>query len=430
MTAPDPLEDLLATLRAPAAVDPDPTFAARLRARVERALLEPVPSHPEDTTTMTTTTTAAEAVTTLHTVTPYLAVRDAREALAFYVVAFGAVPRGEPIEMPDGRIGHAEATVGDSVLMLADEFPEIGMLAPESRGGPSQSLRLEVDDPDAVVDRALTAGARLDRPVADSPYGRTGVVLDPSGHRWMVSREAPGAASAVPPRPGEVVYASVWTPDVARAADFYAAVLGWAIEPGPDPDDRRVTNLPTAVGLHGGQRSTTFLCFAVPDVDAAVTVVRAAGGTADEPVDEPWGRVADCVDDQGLPFALWTGPAGPVPDPTAVGAVTYLTVEVPDATRARAFYGTVLGWGFTPGRVEHGWNVTLSGGETRPLTGLWGGRASDPVVTPMYVVRDIVTAVATVRARGGSSTDPDRQPYGTSAECTDDQDGRFYLVQY
>jgi uncharacterized glyoxalase superfamily protein PhnB len=426
MTAPDPLDDLLAALRSPAAVDPDPAFAARLRARVERALLEP--PHREDP--MSTTTTTDAVVATLHTVTPYITVRDTREALAFYGAAFGAVPRGEPIVMPDGRIGHAEVAIGDSVLMFADEFPEIGLLAPASRGGPSQSLRLEVGDPDAVVDRALAAGARLDRPVADSPYGRTGVVLDPSGHRWMVSREAPAAAPPVPPRPGEVVYTSVWTPDVARAAEFYAAVLGWTIEPGPDAGGRRVTNLPTPLGLHDGERSTAFLCFAVPDVDAAVALVRAAGGTADEPVDQAWGRVADCFDDQGLPFALHTGPPGPAPDPTAVGAVTYLTVEVPDATRARAFYGTVLGWRFTPGRVEHGWNVALAAGEVRPMTGLWGGRAGDPVVTPMYVVRDVVAAVATVRARGGSSTDPERQPYGTSAECTDDQGGRFYLVQY
>jgi uncharacterized protein len=103
---------------------------------------------------------------------------------------------------------------------------------------------------------------------------------------------------------------------------------------------------------------------------------------------------------------------------------------VPDATRARAFYGTVLGWRFTPGRVADGWNVALASGDTRPMTGLWGGRAGDAVVTPMYVVRDVAAAVATVRARGGTSTDPERQPYGTSAECTDDQGGRFYLVQY
>jgi len=106
------------------------------------------------------------------------------------VAAFGAVPRGEPVEMPDGRLGHAEVALGDSVVMLADEFPEMGLLSPAGRGGTTVSLRLEVTDPDAVVERALAHGARLERAVADHPYGRNGVVVDPSGHRWMVSREA------------------------------------------------------------------------------------------------------------------------------------------------------------------------------------------------------------------------------------------------
>ena len=98
--------------------------------------------------------------------------------------------------MPDGRVGHVEVLLGDSVLMMADEFPEMGLVAPAHRGGVSQSLRLEVADPDAVVAAAVAAGGTLERPVADSPYGRGGVVLDPSGHRWMVSREAPAAGRA------------------------------------------------------------------------------------------------------------------------------------------------------------------------------------------------------------------------------------------
>lgn len=169
----DPFE----ALRAPVApVAPGPRFATTLRARLERALLRP----REDE--MTT-------APALRAVTPYLAVHDTRAMLGFYVAAFGAVPRGEPIEMPDGRIGHAEVALGDSVVMIADEFPELGLLGPAGRGGTTVSLRLEVTDPDAVVERALEHGARLERAVADSPHGRTGVVVDPAGHRWMVSRE-------------------------------------------------------------------------------------------------------------------------------------------------------------------------------------------------------------------------------------------------
>ena len=142
---------------------------------------------------MTSTLTPPRTTPRMHTLTPYLAVVDARASIAFYVAAFGAMRRGDPHVMPDGRIGHVEVGIGDTVLMLADEFPEIGLRAPVGRGGASQSLRLETADPDGVVAAAVAAGAVLERPVTDAPYGRGGVVVDPDGHRWMVSREAPTA---------------------------------------------------------------------------------------------------------------------------------------------------------------------------------------------------------------------------------------------
>ena len=243
----DPL-DALHTPLEPA--DPDPAFAADLRARIERALL-----HPEDSTmtsTLNSPTRADPAAARLHAITPYLAVTDARAAVAFYTTAFGARPRGEPIVMPDGRVGHVEVLLGDSVLMMADEFPEIGLVAPANRGGVSQSLRLEVADPDAVVAAAVAAGGTLERPVTDSPYGRGGVVLDPSGHRWMVSREAPVSQEAVGARPGDVVYAALWRPDVQRAERFYAAVLGWTVAAAHTPQGRHVTGLVTGLGCGAG----------------------------------------------------------------------------------------------------------------------------------------------------------------------------------
>ena len=112
----------------------------------------------------------------MHALTPYIAVADARASIAFYVAAFGAAPPRRPDVMPDGRIGHVEVGIGDTVLMLADEFPEIGLRAPVGRGGASQSLRLETADPDGVVAAAVAAGAVLERPVTDAPYGRGGVV--------------------------------------------------------------------------------------------------------------------------------------------------------------------------------------------------------------------------------------------------------------
>ncbi|WP_219412697.1 VOC family protein [Pseudonocardia nigra] len=396
----DPFE----ALRAPQPpVAPDPGFARALRARIERALL----ASEENTMTVTesTRTPSAEGVR-LHTVTPYLAVADAEAAVEFYVAAFGAQRRGEPIMMPDGRVGHVEIVLGDSVLMLADEYPEMGLLAPVTRGGPTQSLLVEVDDPDAVVGRAVAAGAVLERPVADSPHGRGGVVLDPAGHRWMVS------AAGV--RPGEVVYASLWTPESARAERFYGAVLGGTAEG-------------SRLGMSGGHAHPTLMaCYAVPDVDAAAAVVRAAGGHASDPSDQHYGRVADCVDDQGLPFALWSGTSG---SPGAVAEeVAHLVLHVPDAGRARAFYGTVLGWGFRPGGTVDGWNALAGDTDLRPRTSVWGGRPTAAAV-PTFTVADLAAAVLAVRAAGGSASEPEERRFGTTADCADDQGGRFQLVQ-
>jgi PhnB protein len=122
-----------------------------------------------------------------HTITSYLIVTGAASAIEFYKHAFGAkeVMR---IPHPDGRIGHAELQVGDSRLMLADEFPEIGARSPMSLGGTPVSILLYVEDVDAVTTRALAAGAKLLRPVSDQFYGdRTGTLSDPFGHQWTIA---------------------------------------------------------------------------------------------------------------------------------------------------------------------------------------------------------------------------------------------------
>lgn len=117
---------------------------------------------------------------------PYLVVRDAAAAIAFYVEAFGA---REHYRLPMGdRIGHAELSVGDSPLMLADEFPERGYLGPASHGGTTVSLLLYVDAVDAAFARALAAGATAESAPADQFYGdRSGTLLDPFGHRWTLA---------------------------------------------------------------------------------------------------------------------------------------------------------------------------------------------------------------------------------------------------
>ena len=94
--------------------------------------------------------------------------------------------------MPDGRIGHAELRLGDSVLMIADEFPEYGCVAPREGAGTPVSLHVYVDDADAVVARAARLGARIERPVEDKEYGdRRGDFVDPFGHRWLVATRKP-----------------------------------------------------------------------------------------------------------------------------------------------------------------------------------------------------------------------------------------------
>ena len=99
--------------------------------------------------------------------------------------------------MPDGRIGHAEITIGDSIVMLADEFPEMNVRGPQSLGGTSVSLLLYVKDVDAAFQRAVDAGAKMLRPVQDQFYGdRSGSFVDPFGHEWTLSTHQEDVSSA------------------------------------------------------------------------------------------------------------------------------------------------------------------------------------------------------------------------------------------
>lgn len=412
---PDPLD----VLRPPAGpVDPDPAFAQRLRARLRRALDLPKGVTVSDLAT----DVLAPPATRTATVTPYLAVADARAALDWYVAALGARVRGEPVVMPDERIGHAEIDLGGAAVMLSDAHPEIGVVAPDPGAGVAVTLVLEVADVDALVERAVGAGAQLDRPAADHPYGRNAVLRDPFGHRWMISGPNAGAGAGV--RHGDIGYVSLQVPDVDRAARFFADVLGWRIE------GRQVENLSLHHGLWDGEPHRTLFCaYAVEDVEAAVARVRDAGGTAGEPDDRPYGRLADCEDDQGVRFAVYqppggTGAVGPPQHGALEGDVAYLTMEVPDAARTRAFYGAVLGWRFEPGRVPDGWQVV----GPSPAVGI-AGRHPVPTIVPMYRVADIDAAVGRVQAGGGTATSPEPQPYGITATCTDDQGTRFYLGQ-
>jgi predicted enzyme related to lactoylglutathione lyase len=420
MTEPEPLSILASDI---VPITPDPTFATELRARLARTLRLPegvVAVSATDEITIDTELVPRPGAL------PYLAVRDARAAIEFYGAVFDAELIGDPYLMTDGRIGHCELAMGGGTIYLADESPGLGVFAPEP-GRFTVSLTIAVADTDATVERVQAAGGSVQREPAEGYGGRMATIIDPSGHRWILtgpSRDSVDAALDLI-RVGDAGYISWWTPDADQAARFYSSILGWSFDPESDHRYLRDGELP--IGINGGHDSSTlYCCYAVEDVDASVSVVRATGGQADEPTDEPFGRAAMCRDPLGLEFAIYRpAPGSPRPavNGRAAGDATYLTYEVPDTARTREFYAAVLGWRFEPGRVEDGWSVQ----DAVPMSGLHG-RPGTPVIVPMWLVADVAAAVTRVVAAGGRIlAGPEPQPYGISAECEDDQGGRFYL---
>ena len=121
--------------------------------------------------------------------TPYLAVSDARAAVQWYADVFGAVVTYDPIEMPDGRIGHVELEIDGARLMMADAHPELQCPAPTIGAGSPVTLHLSVSDVDSIVTSARDRGAEIDRgPEDNPPVGRVAVLRDPFGHRWFLNQ--------------------------------------------------------------------------------------------------------------------------------------------------------------------------------------------------------------------------------------------------
>ena len=122
-----------------------------------------------------------------HTVTPYLVIANAGKAIEFYKEAFGA-RESSRLASPDGKVMHAEIMIGDSPIMLSDEFPDWNALSPLTIGGTPVSIMLYVEDVDSIVKRAVAAGATLLMPVENQFWGdRMGTVADPFGHKWSVA---------------------------------------------------------------------------------------------------------------------------------------------------------------------------------------------------------------------------------------------------
>jgi uncharacterized glyoxalase superfamily protein PhnB len=267
--------------------NPNPRFAAELRDKLRRAVL---------TGEQMTTTELSP-----HTMTPYLALTDARAALDFYVEVFDATRRSDPIVMDDGRIGHAELAIGDSVLMFSDAYAEIGHV-------PGGTIRIELPDPQHAVDLALARGAELIRPVTTSPYGRAGTIRDPFGQRWLIAE-----AERLPEPPvqhGEAGYFTFQVPAAEPAKEFYSAVLGWTFSPGNVEGGWNMTGNGLTGGLWGGpgRQVGWKVMYAVDDLAEALERVRAHGGQAEDPERHPYGLTADCTDNQGIEFWLWQQP--------------------------------------------------------------------------------------------------------------------------
>ena len=124
----------------------------------------------------------------MHTITAHIVVRDAAHAADWYRAVFGAEERGR-LEVPGGKLMQLELRFGDSAVMLADEFPELGVLSPLSIGGTATVLHVSTDDVDAVWERALDGGAEVRQPLRDVFWGeRYGQITDPFGHRWGIAK--------------------------------------------------------------------------------------------------------------------------------------------------------------------------------------------------------------------------------------------------
>src|SRR5580693_3864349 len=284
-------------------VHPDPGFAGRLRMRLTREVFE----SPGGTMSQQTVAARVEREPAWPpALTPYIVVSDARRALDWYVEVLGAQRRGEPHVNADGTIGHAEVGIGDAVLMFSeasDLWPDVPVRAPDSPATFSHSLHLEVDDVDASTERARRGGASVEREPVDAPYGRSSVIVDPFGHRWILLRP-PARGTRL--RQGDVANVTMMAPDAHRAKEFYEAVLGVPFASGhPGAWRTDQTSPPLSILPSRDAEPGVQLSYRVDDISAAVERVRAAGGDAGEPARLPYGLLATCVDDQGVTFRLW-----------------------------------------------------------------------------------------------------------------------------
>ncbi|MBK5222056.1 MAG: VOC family protein [Acidimicrobiia bacterium] len=299
MTA-DPFEQL----REPTIpLAPRATFAADLRRRLAARLgvadqgRPPMPEIREYTPARYTS------------LLPMLSCPRAAEAVEWYVDVLDAVLMEPPMMMDDGRLGHAELRVGNTVFSVADEWPELDLVGPAETN--SVSLMLYVPDARATYDRAVAKGATAQRPPEEAYGARRGSFRDPFGHRWNVGTalepdDVP-VEDIASRRYGDVGYATLNVPDGDRAARFFSALFGWDVRPGSVPGGFHIESItpPAGIATSPGDEPSTLLYFRVDDIEAAAEKVRELGGQVLAVTDYASGGNAECRDDQGLRFDLF-----------------------------------------------------------------------------------------------------------------------------
>jgi uncharacterized glyoxalase superfamily protein PhnB len=309
-------DPLRALFRGVEPVEPRPAFAAELRARIEASLT--FVDLPERSPVMVET-----IQTTTQVITPYLCVNDGNAALAYYTEYFGAFEQMRVVG-DDGRIGHAEFTVGGARFMLADEYPEIGVVSPATLGNTPVALYLEVVDVDHAHQRAVEGGAVSLRPPADQTHGnRTATVVDPFGHRWMLSQPIEALSTeeyaaretsytvTASRAPVEVGYLTFATADLARASHFFRELFSWEVVAGNEGEGHgHVDNTklpmgfaPPAAPPADGGPVTVF--FRVDDIERYAARVVELGGSVLSRATYASGGNATCADDQGFRFDLF-----------------------------------------------------------------------------------------------------------------------------
>ena len=327
-------------------------------------------------------------------------------------------------EMDDGRIGHAELAIGDGVLYLADEYPELGLKAPSPQAT-SVSLMLQVADTDATLERARDRGAHVQREPYENYGARNATIVDPFGHRWMLSGPVTGAA--VPIQHGDVGYVSVWTPDAERAAAFYGHVLGWTYDPRPT---RSPTPSSTSGSLASPGRPRCSAATRWPISQGARQSISRGGGTVDELAAVRLRHACSAPPTRRVRRSRCSSrlPVSRARRSTAVGQANFRTSPTRCPTRRPSRPSTA---GCCSGPSSRA--VSTTAGECSRPTRWPASPAAAPrqVTVPMWTVEDVDAAVARVREAGGTVIEePSQQPYGKTAQCTDDQGGRFYLGEF